>query len=328
MVDNADDSQQQAAVEPRAGQRLANARRANNISMRDIAKELHLDEIKVQALEDNRFEVLGAPVFAKGYLRKYAELVNVPIDDVLADYYRLNRAVGAPPVVGPKRQRPPAEFLAGPWIAGIVVLLVAAAATYWWLSRPPAPTGATLTRSEPTPPESEPPSGQSLSSADSGSVTLPAPVPVLSSAGADAESSVATDAEPAGIQPADTAAVEAESSAVVSMSATSPAETGSGDDSVRESADESGAGLAAAAELQLQLSFSGDCWTEVTDSNGRQLYFGLGTDGRNITVSGVPPLRVLLGNNDNVSLLVDGQVYTVQPSELRGNTARLTIVGS
>jgi cytoskeleton protein RodZ len=106
--------------------------------MRDIAKELHLDEAKVQALEDNRFEVLGAPVFAKGYLRKYAELVSVPIDDVLADYYRLNRAVGAPPVVGPKRQRPPAEFSATPWIAGIVVLLVAAAATYWWLSRPPA----------------------------------------------------------------------------------------------------------------------------------------------------------------------------------------------
>lgn len=316
MVDNADDSQQQAAVEPRAGQRLANARRANNISMRDIAKELHLDEVKVQALEDNRFEALGAPVFAKGYLRKYAELVSVPIDDVLADYYRLNRAVGAPPVVGPKRQRPAAEFSAGPWIAGIVVVLVAAAAAYWWFSRPPAATGETLTRSEPMPPDSEPPSSQSLSPVQNGSVTLP----VSSSAGADVGSGVAADAEPAGIQPADTESVESESSAVVSTNPTAPAETGTVDESV--------AGSAAAAELQLQLSFSGDCWTEVTDSNGRRLYFGLGTDGRNITVSGVPPLRVLLGNNDNVSLLVDGQVYTVQASELRGNTARLTIVGS
>lgn len=306
MVDNADDPRQQAAVEPRAGQRLANARRANNISMRDIAKELHLDEVKVQALEDNRFEALGAPVFAKGYLRKYAELVSVPIDDVLADYYRLNRAVGAPPVVGPKRQRPHAELSPGRWIAGIVILLVAAAAAYWWFSRPPAPTGAALTQSAP-PLGSEPLSSQSVQPAASGSVTLPLPDPT----DADAESSIAADAEPADMQPA-----EAESLADLPSNMQPAAET------------DSAAGAAGAVELALQLSFRGDCWTEVTDGDGRRLYFGLGTDGRNITVSGVPPLRILLGNNDNVSLLVNGQVYTVQAYELRGNTARLTIVGS
>lgn len=310
MVDNADDPRQQAAAELRAGQRLANARRANNISMRDIAKELHLDEVKVQALEDNRFEVLGAPVFAKGYLRKYAELVSVPIDDVLADYYRLNRAVGAPPVVGPKRQRPHAELSPGRWIAGFVILLVAAAAAYWWFSRPAVPTGDTMTRSAP-PLESEPLTDQSVQPVASGQVTLPLPDPT----DADAESGVADDAEPAEIQP-----VEAESLAVVSSSVPSAADSDSANDSANDSA--------GAAELELQLSFRGDCWTEVTDSNGRRLYFGLGTDGRNITVSGVPPLRILLGNNDNVSLLVNGQVYTVQANELRGNTARLTIVGS
>jgi cytoskeleton protein RodZ len=283
--------------------------------MRDIAKELHLDEAKVQALEDNRFEELGAPVFAKGYLRKYAELVSVPIDDVLADYYRLNRAVGAPPVVGPRRKRPPAEFSPVPWIAGVVSLLVVAAAAYWWLNRAPAPAGTVLTGSAP-PLESESPSGQSMPPAENGSVTQP--VPVLSSA--DAESGGASDAEAAATQPADTSAVEAESPAVESSSLQSPAETDSAGDPV--------AGSAGAAELQLQLSFSGDCWTEVTDANGGRLYFGLGTDGRNISVSGVPPLRLLLGNNDNVSLLVNGQAYTVQPSELRGNTARLTIAGS
>ena len=60
---------------PLGGERLRAARRANDISLRDIAKELHLDEGKVRALEQNDFDVLGAPVFAKGHLRKYAELV-------------------------------------------------------------------------------------------------------------------------------------------------------------------------------------------------------------------------------------------------------------
>ncbi len=73
---------------PLGGERLAAARRANEISARDIAIELHLDEPKVRALEQNQFEVLGAPVFAKGHLRKYAELVGVPIDDILSDYFR------------------------------------------------------------------------------------------------------------------------------------------------------------------------------------------------------------------------------------------------
>jgi cytoskeleton protein RodZ len=285
--------------------------------MRDIAKELHLDEVKVQALEDNRFEVLGAPVFAKGYLRKYAELVSVPLDDVLADYYRLNRAVGAPPVVGPKRKRPPAEFSPIPWISGIVTLIVVAAAAYWWLNRAPAPEDVTLTSSAP-PLENAPAAGQSPSPAESEFEPLPVPVP--SSADADPESSAATDSGTAAVPSAGVAAGIAESPPVEAPGAEFAAETDATDDPVT--------GVTGAAELELQLSFSGDCWTEVSDGNGRKLYFGLGTDGRNLTVSGVPPLRVLLGNNDNVSLLVNGQVYTARGSELRGNTARLTISGS
>ena len=57
---------------PVGGERLAAARREQQISVLEIAKELHLDEPKVRALEKNDFEMLGAPVFAKGHLKKYA----------------------------------------------------------------------------------------------------------------------------------------------------------------------------------------------------------------------------------------------------------------
>ncbi len=60
-----------------------------------MAKELHLDEPKVQALEENQFDVLGAPVFAKGHLRKYAELVGVPVDDGRQPHVRpIRRPIG------------------------------------------------------------------------------------------------------------------------------------------------------------------------------------------------------------------------------------------
>ena len=81
--------------------------------------------------------MLGAPVFAKGYLKKYAQLVHIKAEDVLADYYRLNRAAEAPPVVS-SRQRPRQELSPGPWITVIVVIVLIVTA-YVWFARPEAP---------------------------------------------------------------------------------------------------------------------------------------------------------------------------------------------
>jgi cytoskeleton protein RodZ len=75
----------------------------------------------------------------------------------------------------------------------------------------------------------------------------------------------------------------------------------------------------------LRLAFRGDCWTEVTDANGQRLYFGLGTSGDEVTVSGEPPLNVLLGSSENVSVFVDGAAYPIPASARRGETARLTL---
>ena len=97
MTDETPAADDESSVPLVAGERLAEARRLKQISLPDIARQLHLDEPRVQALEENRFDALGAPVFAKGYLRKYADLVGVPVDDVMADYYTINRATGAPP---------------------------------------------------------------------------------------------------------------------------------------------------------------------------------------------------------------------------------------
>ena len=118
---------------PRCGERLAEARREQQISVLEVAKELHLDEPKVRALERNDFEILGAPVFAKGHLRKYARLVGVDEGDVFADYYQMTRSESIPPVVAATRTRAGQELSPGPWIAAIIVIL-AAAVTYWWFA--------------------------------------------------------------------------------------------------------------------------------------------------------------------------------------------------
>lgn len=117
---------------PIGGERLAAARRAQQITVLEIAKELHLDEPKVRALERNDFDFIGAAVFAKGHLRKYAQLVKVDEADLMLDYYQLNRNAGPPQVVS-TRLKPRRETSPGPWIAAFIVIVIAIS-TYWWFA--------------------------------------------------------------------------------------------------------------------------------------------------------------------------------------------------
>jgi cytoskeleton protein RodZ len=145
-----DESSEDAAEGPIAGERLAAARRELQIPITDIAKELHLDEYKVRALESNDFDIIGAPVFAKGHLRKYAQLVKVDEADVMADYYRLTRSSAAQPLLM-ARPRPRQVMALGPWIAVIVVILIAAVAYWWFVERQPAVEAPAIGQISPLP---------------------------------------------------------------------------------------------------------------------------------------------------------------------------------
>ena len=272
------------------GERLAAARRANDISARDIAKELHLDEPKVRAMEQNNFDMLGAPVFAKGHLRKYAELVGVPYEDILADYYQLNRSTEAPPVVGPVRKID-RDISIGPWIVGGIVVIIIASAAYWWFTRDPA---APLAQIEPA--------------------TL-APFATDESGEAGPEEI----ADSAAITSAAAALVAAEQAPQTEMVAVSlpPVAVGEPEPMVGE--------VSLLPQVHVELAFSGDCWAEVSDASGRQLFYDLGTAGRIVALSGDEPLRIVLGDSVYVSIAVEGRDYPIPQSARSGRLARLTI---
>jgi cytoskeleton protein RodZ len=295
MSDQERDNEQETSDRPQAGERLAIARRDQEISIRDIAKELHLDEVKVQALEENRFEALGAPVFAKGYLRKYAEIVAVPVDDILHDYYQLNRSAGAPPVVAEPRNVPRDIDLTR-YILPAFILVVIAGAILWWLQ-----AGSPLPSFDET--DSTP-----ASTIDIGQPTRETAAPVSTPSPVDAGDT--------GVE-------------VPDGGAEAPAGDTADDPAVRvlsePEPDAPAAASPALPQLRLTMTFTGDCWTEVTDAAGERLYFGLGQEGGSVDISGSAPLRVLFGNHENVSVAVDGAPYDIPRSALRGDTARFTI---
>ncbi len=272
---------------PFGGERLANARREQQISVDEIAKELHLDEGKVRALERNEFDVLGAPVFAKGHLRKYAELVNVDADGVLADYDQHERAEELPPVVSTRR-RPRQELSPGPWIAVIVVVIVVATAYWWFTSRP--------MQSETTPNADAPPAN------DERMIAEPQE----------------TDDSMIVVPP------ETDDSMIVVPPATDE-EMVAEPEAVEAPADEP---AIADGQLRLLLTYTGDCWTEITDASGRRLFFDLGKDGRSVELSGAEPFNVLFGNPGNVRVRVNGEDFSLPPSIRPGRPLRLSISGT
>ncbi len=46
----------------------------------------------------------------------------------------------------------------------------------------------------------------------------------------------------------------------------------------------------------LSLTFTGDCWTEISDATGRRLFFDMGRSGRTVDLSGQAPFEALFGN--------------------------------
>jgi cytoskeleton protein RodZ len=252
---------------PVGGERLAQARREQQISVLEVAKELHLDEPKVRALERNEFDVLGAPVFAKGHLRKYAQLVGVDPDDIFADYYKMTHTAELPPVVI-GRSRVSQELSPGPWIAVIIVILVAVT-SYWWFA----------IESEDAQPEGSP-------------EETPQPQQPQQS----------TDASPSVEQPVIAAPIVEQQ-----QSQPEPEPLADG-------------------QTRISLTFSGDCWTEISDATGQRLFFEMGRTGRNVELTGTAPFAVLFGNVENVSVRVDGSGYPIAPSTPGSRTARLTII--
>ena len=70
------------------GDRLRAAREATAIPVEKIASDLLLDPSVLEHLEAEEFAELGAPVFVRGHLRKYAMRLGLPADELVELYHR------------------------------------------------------------------------------------------------------------------------------------------------------------------------------------------------------------------------------------------------
>jgi cytoskeleton protein RodZ len=113
------------------GARLRGARERSRLTILQAAEKLHLDPDILEALEANDFAALGAPVYVKGHLRHYAELVGES-PEALFELYAQETRVPPPDLTRiPKPLPDDASKLAAP--AVLVVVGFAVAGTVWWV---------------------------------------------------------------------------------------------------------------------------------------------------------------------------------------------------
>jgi cytoskeleton protein RodZ len=124
-----------AAAEPGTpGGMLRAERERRGYSVQQVAEDLHLDVWVIEALEANRFLALGAPVYAKGHLKKYATVLGLSATTIVERYEALSGTPAEPtpipvamvtPVRVERRRLPKLPFL--------IVAAIAVAAGLAWL---------------------------------------------------------------------------------------------------------------------------------------------------------------------------------------------------
>ncbi|WP_323155361.1 DUF4115 domain-containing protein, partial [Pseudomonas alvandae] len=80
----------------------------------------------------------------------------------------------------------------------------------------------------------------------------------------------------------------------------------------------------AAGDGQVQIQFTADCWTQITDGNGKVLFSGLKRKGDSASVNGKPPFAVRLGYARGAQVSYNGQPVDIAPFT-SGETARLKL---
>jgi cytoskeleton protein RodZ len=279
------------APAPRSiGERLRAGRERAGLSAAATAEKLHLDIKVIEALEADRFAELGASVYVRGHLRRYADFVGEAGVE-LVQAYTAKQAQPPPPDL---TQVPQAERRADPRrlispLVGLGGALVLALAIWWVLATPR--TGGSASTTAPAVAAARPAPTTATDPAPSagGVVATAAPAPGVR----------VVDAKTAGAQP------------------TAPSPTTTGDATQQRDAPP--------RNTRLTLELNGESWVEVYDSRGERLFYDVASAGSVQAIEGRPPLRVVLGNAGAVAVQVDGQPREIPENAVSGEGARFVV---
>lgn len=320
-----------------AGEMLRLAREAQGLSLDALAMVLKVTPAKLAALEEGRLEQLPDANFARALAQTVCRYLKVDAAPVLAALPAARPApLGSdkPPLNQPFKETrlAPHMFdrdggmdlsavLSLKWLAPLALLL-AAAVVYLlpesvtlpgWMQRAGALSGADAASaaSSVDAAASEPEAAVGVALGEA-SVAQAASEPLFGASGALGIPDAATLAPSASAVPSQPAVVPAAVPQAMAVP-TSPLPLASATASVPDAA--SGAVVLRATE---------DAWMEVTDGTGTKRLSRLVKAGETLSMGGVPPWNVRIGNVSGVQVTLRGQPVDLAPYN-RNNIARLEL---
>jgi len=271
------------------GARLQAARQRAGLEVADVARQLNLLEWQVKALEQDCYEKFPADLFVKGYLRSYARLLKLDVDQIL-NAYRLQCPRREPQTAPRPEPRRPVSLDATRqrryW--GLVASALVVLALWGWQQ--------SRERAEILPLTAD--TGIEESAAAGG-------IDAALNGGAEAAllDSVQLVSAPALAPTVPVEGVEQPAAAPVSAATV---QTNAGD--------------------QLSLRFSADCWVEIKDRDNKLLVAVLKHADDELKIEGRGPFKVLLGYAPGVEMAYNGTPVKVDAAD-RSHSARI-IVGN
>lgn len=280
------------------GLMLSEARKRLSLSAEDVSNRLNFRRNLVDEIEQDIFDQSLPATFNRGYLRNYAKLVAVDVDEVISAYDMLSVAE----VQRSEMQSfsnltvKQAEHSRLMWFSYLIVALLIGLMVLWWVQEPKLSVNVF---DEPKPKQEQQISNELSDAAnvDVAKVTVEKleVEPIVLDEITKLTASVQKVIEP----------VVAEKNL----------------DAVLENQIET--------ELVPEISsavftFSGDCWVNIYDATGERIAWGVKKLGYVMTVSGKAPLKVTLGKPELAAIAFNGKQVDMSSFNV-GNITKFTL---
>ncbi|MGY2413509.1 RodZ domain-containing protein [Pseudomonas pergaminensis] len=324
-----------AANRVNPGDTLRQARESNGWSLAEVALKLNLTTTSLGNLEAGAFDKLPGHTFARGYIRAYAKLLGIDQAVLVQEFDQFTGTDSqGSNVHGLGRIEEPVRV--SHTILRIVSLLLLIAVIgggfVWWQDQA-SQRSKDLTSNAMEHVEVESADGTTQihpldepedQAVAEGQAAPEAPLATEQPATETAPAATAAAPAPATpAAPAHTPAAPVAQAHTPAAPAQAPATTAPAAPAAPAISPPTTPALIA-GDGRVQITFIADCWTQVTDGNGKVLFSGLKRKGDTLDQGGKPPLTLRLGFARGAQVAYNGQSVDVAPFT-SGETARLKL---
>lgn len=294
-----------ATSSPTIGSRLQQAREAKKYSVAEVAAQLRLNKDIVTYMENQQWDKLHGRTYARGYFASYVKFLGLPFDEMLAifnDEYQTNE-----PSLNLYQHGHGQQERQFPWfmLALIAIILVVMWLAFQQWQQTQAVQQASIAEVE------------QVDTEDNFSTSIVEPLDAMQSSNQPIISSAKQTAEQLGIAANNLDEITA-AEAVISTS------DSNGENSQTTITEQQVSNTEAAEESTLQLSFSGECWVEVTNADSQVLVSKVMRADQSLLLKSDQPLSILLGRANVASVTYNNQTVDLSP-HMEGDLARLTL---